>query len=160
MNTEITRLRRYEDDLHVSGTGVVILGAWSIIRILIELVLNTKDFIDLDEIDSVGAKAVTTALVLGLIAILSFIIMKVHLYIGLNAIKAAQGKPYKKGYVLAAIIFTVLSVLSLIVYKDEFNDLTRIDTTIASILVDLTTIYLFIVVIVSSFKIKKIKNED
>ncbi len=159
MNTEKAELRRYEDDLNVSGTGVVILGAWSVIRVLFEMTMNAKEFFGLEEINALSDKVITVVAIIVVVAIISFIIIKVHLYIGLNAMRAAKGKPYKKGYVTAAIIVTVLSVLSLITYKDEVQNLDNIDTTIASILVDLTTIYIFTVVIGSSFRIKKIKNE-
>ncbi len=160
MNTEKAEIRRYEDDLNVSGTGVVILGAWNVIRVLFEMTMNAKEFFGLDEIDAFSDKVIQVVLMIGIIAIISFIIMKVHLYIGLNAMRAAKGKPYKKGYLTAAIIITVLSVLSLITYKDQIQDLDNIDTTIASILVDLTTIYIFIVVIVSSFRIKRLKQQQ
>ncbi len=159
MNTEKAELRRYEDDLNVSGTGVVILGAWSVIRVLFEMAMNAKDFFGLAEIDTFSDKVITVVVILVGIAIISFIIMKVHLYIGLNAMRAAKGQPHKEGYLVAAVIVTVLSVLSLFTYKDDTKIIDNIDTTVASILVDLTTIYIFIVVIISSFRIKKIKNE-
>jgi predicted membrane protein len=86
--------------------------------------------------------------------------MKVHLYIGLNAMRAAKGRKYKGGYFVAAIIVTVLSVLSLFTYIEGFQNIEKIDTTIASMLVDITTIYIFLVVIISSLRIKKIKGES
>ncbi len=159
MNTEKAELRRYEDDLNVSGTGVIIMGAWSIIRVLIELFLNTKEYLNIDDEDP-GAMIAGMAVVIAIIAVLSLIIMKVHLYIGLNAMKAAKGMQHKKGYFVAAIIVAVLSVLSLWTYKEEFQDLEKIDTTLASMLVDITAIYIFVMVIVSSIKIKKIKGES
>ncbi|MCR4589489.1 MAG: hypothetical protein K5668_01545 [Lachnospiraceae bacterium] len=158
MNSEKAELRRYEDDLNVSGTGVVILGAWSVIRALIEIATNAKEIFKTAEINTFFEKVVAVVIILGVIGIISFIIMKVYLYIGLNAMRAAKGKPHKKGYLAAAIIITVISVLSLSSYIDNIQVLKNIDTTIASFLVDITTIYILILVIVSSFRIKKIKK--
>ncbi len=159
MNTEKAELRRYEDDLNVSGTGVIILGAWSIIRVLIELFMNTKEYLNFDGEDPDSAM-MGMVLVIAIIVVVSFVIMKIHLYIGLNAMRAAKGREHKEGYFVAAIIIAVLSVLSLATYAEDLQDLDKIDTTLASILVDITTIYIFIVVIVSSIRIKKIKGES
>ncbi len=159
MNTEKAELRRYEDDLNVSGTGVIVLGAWSIIRVLIELFMNTKEYLNFDGEDPDSAM-MGMVLVIAIIVVVSFVIMKIHLYIGLNAMRAAKGREHKEGYFVAAIIIAVLSVLSLATYAEDLQDLDKIDTTLASILVDITTIYIFIVVIVSSIRIKKIKGES
>ena len=94
------------------------------------------------------------------IVVVSFVIMKVHLYIGLNAMRAAKGREHKEGYFVAAIIIAVLSVLCLFTYKEAFKNIERIDTTMASLLVDITTIYILIMVIVSSIRIKRIKGDS
>ncbi len=159
MNTENAELRRYEDDLNVSGTGVIIMGAWSIIRVLIELFMNTREYLNIDNKDPESAM-MSIALAVAVIVVVSFVIMKVHLYIGLNAMRAAKGREHKEGYFVAAIIIAVLSVLCLFTYKEAFKNIERIDTTMASLLVDITTIYIFIVVIVSSIRIKRIKGDS
>jgi len=158
MNTENAELRRYEDDLNVSGTGVIIMGAWSVVRVLIELFMNTREYLNIDNEDPESAM-MSIALAVAVIVVISFVIMKVHLYIGLNAMRAAKGREHKEGYFVAAIIIAVLSVLALFTYKEAFKNIESIDTTMASILVDITTIYIFIVVIVSSIRIKKIKGD-
>ena len=158
MDTEKAELRRCEDDLNVSGMGVIIMGAWSIVRVLIELFLNTKEYLNFEGEDPESAMAGKIA-VIAIIAVISFVIMKVHLYIGLNAMRAAKGRKPKGGYFIAAIIVTVLSVLSLFTYAEDFQNIEKIDTTIASMLVDITTIYIFLVVIISSVRIKRIKEE-
>ncbi len=154
--SEKARLRKYEDDLNVSGTAVVVLGAWSIVKVFIQAFLGTRDSIELDKEDLI-TRVLAVLAVIAIMAIISFIIMKIHLYIGLNAMRAAKGKEHKKGYFVGAVIILILSILSLITYKEKFRDLENIDTTIASIIVDLTTIYIFAIVIISSLKIKELK---
>lgn len=157
MNSDKALLRKYEDDLNICGLGVVIMGAWGVIRVLIVLFLGTKENLGLDEIDR-NDLFIAMIVVIAIIAATSFIVIKIHLYVGLNAMRAARGKEHKSGYFVVAVILTVLSIIGLLSYRDSFNHLENIDTTIASILVDLTTIYLFLGVIISTVKIKKIKK--
>ena len=159
MNSDKALLRKYEDDLNVSGTGVIIMGAWSIVRVLIELFMNGKEFLNIDEEDP-QFFMIGMIIVFALVAVIAVGVMSVHLYIGLNAIRAARGKEYKKGYYAAAIIVTVLSFLSLATYINDLQDLEKIDITLASMLVDITTTYFFLVVIISSVRIKGIKVES
>ena len=73
--------------------------------------------------------------------------------------REARGKPYKKRYLIPAVIYTIALVASLSLYGEDFQDEEKLDTTIASILVDLTTIYLFIIVVRSALKIRKIRRD-
>ena len=157
MDSEKLKLRKYQDDLNVSGSGIIIMGAWSVVRVLIELFIGTKGA-SLLENDRTKDKVIGIAMVVVIVAILSFIIMKVHLYIGLNASRAAKGRAHKEGYFIAAIITFILSVASMYFYKSAFQNLENIDTTIASILVDLVSIYLLFTIISATIKIKKIKD--
>ena len=152
-------LRKYEDDLNAGGTGVIIMGAWGIVRILIELFLNTKEFLNLDN-DDPEYMIVGMVSAIVIIAVISVVVINIHLYIGLNARRAARGNDHKKGYFAAAIILAVISVLGLTTYINDIKDLYRLDTTLASMLVDITSIYLYILVIVSSVRIKGIKKES
>ena len=157
MNSERSTLRKYQDDLNVSGTGVIIMGAWSIVRAVIEMFIGTNKMdLDADDPTDMLISLIVTFLV---VSILFSIIMMLHLYIGVNAIRASKGMDHKKGYLKATVFFLILSVASLVLYRDDLQDIKNIDTTIAAILVDLTTIYIFIIVIVSSLKIRKIKEK-
>lgn len=157
MNTEKALLRKYEDDLNISGIGVIIMGAWSCAKVFIEVLLNSDDvFGEQGGIKDLGPVGISIVLIL--VFILSIIIMKIHLYIGGNAMKASKGMQHKKGYFVAAIIYAVVNVLGLLPYYESLQNVDTIDTTIASILVDLTTIYILIIVIISTLKIKRIND--
>ena len=56
------------------------------------------------------------------------------------------------------MILLLLTVVGIISYKDRFKDTDNIDSTIASMLVDLTTIYVCVIVFISTKKIKQIKQ--
>lgn len=159
MDSEKRNLRRYQDDLNVSGTGAVLMGVWSIVRLFMELFMGTKNKLQFDADDPTEMLIMIIAVFL-VVGVLCYLVMKVHLYIGLNAIRASKEMPYKKGYLNAAFICLLLTIAGLFSYGEELKDIKNIDTTIASMLVDMTTIYIFIAVIVSTLKIKKIKEKE
>ena len=115
MCDEKVKLRRYEDDLHVGGIGVVILGAWDVLKVVIHGIMNLKADISLEAVagEDKVIGAVIVAVIIAVILFLFFLVFKIHLYIGLNASKAARGEPYKKGYYKGAVILLVLSVISI-----------------------------------------------
>ncbi|MCR5356808.1 MAG: hypothetical protein K6E63_05315 [Lachnospiraceae bacterium] len=160
MNNDKAALRRYEDDLNVGGLGVVILGAWDVLKVIMLLITEIKDEISLEEFAG-EEKAIAVGVIIVIVAmflLMVFLIFKIHLYIGLNASKAAKGEDYKKGYYTGAIILLVISVLSIFAYIYDLKDLQNIDTTIASFIVELTTIYVLWIVISNTRKIKNIKS--
>lgn len=161
MNNDKTNLRRYEDDLHVSGLAVVILGAWSVLKLIMEVILESKSVFGLQNYtgDIRMVAMLVFGVIVGVIVLISLLIFAFHYYIGINASKAARGLPYKKGYYVCSIIMLILSITGLAFYYNDFQNLENIDTTIASFLVDLTTIYVFFVVIISTNRIRKLKKK-
>lgn len=158
MGNDIVKLRRYQDDLNVGGLGIVILGAWDVLKVIMHSILTAKNDFNLDEFAD-EEKAFAVVIVVAIIAVillLALLIFKIHLYIGLNASKAARGEPYKKGYYIGAIILLVLSVAGMFTYVEELKDLDNIDTTIASFIVDLTSIYILWVIVSSPRKIREL----
>ncbi len=160
MDNDKATLRRYEDDLNVSGIGVIILGAWSVLKVFMQLILEIKEDISFKEIED-GQRAIAIGVFVAMIAVIIlifFLIFKIHLYIGLNAARAARGEPYKKGYYKGAVILLVLSVFGLSAYVNDLKDIENIDTTIASFIVDLTTIYILWTIVSSTRKIRAFKE--
>lgn len=133
------------------------MGVWNVMKVLMTFMVHYKEFFD-TEAEDLQFEIIAVAIIYALVAVLLILILKIHLYIGFNAIKAAKGGKYKKGYLPWTVILLVLMIASLATYYDSFQDLNNIDTTIASFLVDLTTIYIFTIVITSALKIKKFKQ--
>ncbi len=157
MDNSKVRLRRYEDDLYVSGTGIIIMGAWSVVKLLLGVFLGEdRDlFFEADSEPGQTAMMILTALMVG---ILSVLIIMLHVHIGLNAVRAARGKEYKRSYLIWNMMLLLLNIVGFIGYYDMFDDMENIDSTIASILVDLTSVYVCLIVIISANRIKKIKQ--
>ncbi len=160
MDSYKVKLRRYEDDLHVGGLGIVILGAWDVLKVILHVLLELKDDINLEEIayEDRAFAVVLLAVIIAVILLMVFLIFKIHLYIGMNASKAAKGEPYKKGYYTGAVILLVLSFAGMFTYIAELKDLNNLDTTIASFIVDLTMVYILWVVVSRTRKIRDLKS--
>lgn len=160
MDNYKVKLRRYEDDLHVGGLGVVILGAWDVLKVILHVLLELKDDINLEEIayEDRAFAVVLLAVIIAVILLMVFLIFKIHLYIGMNASKAAKGEPYKKGYYTGAVILLVLSFAGMFTYIGDLNDIENIDTTIASFIVDLTMVYILWVVVSRTRMIRDLKS--
>ena len=151
------RLRRYEDDLYVSGTGIIIMGAWGVVKLLLGVFLGEDRDLFFEADSELGQTAAIILTVL-MVGILSALIILLHVHIGLNAVRAARGKEYKKSYLIWNALLLLLNIVSFIGYYDMFDDMENIDSTIASILVDLTSVYVCLIVIISANRIKKIKQ--
>ena len=163
MNSEKALLRRHEDNLNVCGMGVIILGAWDVLKVIMQAFMEAKDIFQFDLEVTDDEKAVTLLVVIAIVAILillSALIFLFHIYIGRNAMKNAKRQPYKKGYFVWAVILLVLSVLGMLTYVDEIKETENLETTIASIIVDLTTIYILVNLVISTQKIKQIRAEQ
>lgn len=164
MDSDKVKLRKYEDDLDVCGFGVIILGAWGFLKAMMQIFMDTGDGsvftleMDFDTQKEKMAGIIILILIVALIVLFAFLIFFIHYYIGSNASKVAKGLPYKKGYYVWAIIILVLTVLGMGAYGDEIKDVDHIDTTIASMIVDMTTIYILGSVVYASRKVKKLRE--
>ena len=162
MNSDKALLRRQEDNLNVCGMGVIILGAWDVLKVVMQAILEAKDAYQFDLEVSEDEKAIALVVIIaiiGVLILLSGLIFLIHFYIGRNAMKNAKGQPYKKGYFVWAVIILVLSLLGTLSYADEIKEAEAIETTIASIIVDITSIYILVNLVISTRKVKELRAE-
>ena len=169
MQSGNAELRRYEDDLYVSGFGIIIMGIWSVLKSYIISFLGTKQEYDITP-ETLGIDVATDDqklylalffLVLAVIAIIAYIL---HFYVGFNAMREAKGKRHMR-YRASAYFVLIIDIVFLVIYPlmiygvladPEFN---AQETLGASIIVDLTTIFIVASVIVSGRRIIKIKQK-
>lgn len=159
-------LRRYEDNLNVCGSGIIVFGVWDAIKIIIQIFMNEngiKAYIFNDISKYAKGDLATYSLIVILIALVTVIlivlpIFLLHIYIGLNALRAARRLPHKRGYLVVAIIMFIISVLGMIIYIIGIKNMKYVEINIASIIVDLTYIYILGSVIVYTQKIKSFRE--
>ena len=163
MNSGKALLRRHEDNLNVCGMGVIILGAWDILKVIMQVLLEAKDIFKFDLEVTEEERAIAVGVVIAIVAILillCILIFLFHVYIGRNAMKNARGLPYKKGYFVWAVILLVLSITGMLFYADEIKEAEAIETVIASIIVDLTSIFILANLVISTRKVTQLRAEQ
>ena len=159
MGSEKAKLRRYEDDLNVSGTGALIMGVWMLVKTLIQAMMTPIFSLAFEGEDPALVPYIRAAAVF-VVSSLLLVVVVMHLYIGINAIRDARGREYKKGYRKLSAFLMVLTLLGFASYK---NFLSRQETflmSIASMIVDVTSIYIFAIILRSSGKIKQLRAEQ
>lgn len=168
MENDNAKLRRYKDDLYVSGFGLIIMGVWSVLKSAILSYLSTKQEYDLTP-ETLGIDGILDEekmyltvffLALAFILIIAFIL---HFYVGFNAMRDAKEKKHIR-YRASAYIVLICNISLMALYPPaiqsafanlEYDELL---TYGASLIVDLTTIFISASVVVSGRRIAKMKQ--
>ena len=158
------KLRQCKTELATAGAGYIIFGLWSVLKVVLIVFLRDGTLKKLLEDQSIPPEdiPVVTAFLFGILGVAAIVVIGLHFYVGIGAIKASRGGK-KKGYLIWARIFFVFDILALLGYGGQFRDLSNIgiqDTTIASFLVDLTVTLLLLGMIRSARLIKELSNGE
>ena len=97
--------RKYQNELIVTGNGVILFGIWSLVRAIMMLLFPSDAR---DQLLSASGTAVQTQLVIILTIVLFFILVGIdlvlRLFIGISARREAYGMKKRRGYLGAAIV--------------------------------------------------------
>ncbi len=157
------KIDHLKHNIYVGGIGVILMGFWSMAKILISIVLGFADYLKQPEFETLTEDDITAVIIVVVIvmAVFSVILIFIHLLIGLNAIRFAKGKKYRKLFLVVVIVFLVLQVLGIPSYFTNITDDDALDSLIAAALVDITLIFILGDIFVSVFKVKKLeKNRE
>ena len=93
-------LRRFCKNLEIAGNGYILFGVWSVVKIFMMLTMNSRIMKDL--IDSAGvvdrvSEHTMTLILIAIFAVISMVILILHLFIGRSAIKYSRGRKKRKG---------------------------------------------------------------
>lgn len=171
-------LRKHQNNLIIVGTGIIILGFWSVAK---SIMMFTIDNTSLEKIvkqvvmdsgtDSEMASNLTASDLMLIVTIITMVVtileLFVRVYIGKSAI--AEGRGQKKGnlYVALAIllalmdgIILVLNVYSILNTEEaSLGTAMNVANDIVTIIVDLTCLITTLVMIHSVIKLRKIAKE-
>ena len=109
----------------VCGWGVLVLGIWSVLRIVLSLSMEFKQFVNntilpyFSEKDWDYEKLIVT-IVIVCIFIISFIDVFIRLMICLSASAEGRGKKKKGFYVVLIVLLLLINLLSIISSVDNF----------------------------------------
>ena len=157
------KLRHCKSELATTGAGYIIFGVWSVLKVIMTVFLGDTTLKELLEGQSIAPEEIpfVMAFLIGLLSAGAIVVLGLHFYVGLGAIRASRGSK-KKGYLIWAIIFFVANVIGLLTYANFFRNPSSLeldDTTVASFLVDLTVTMLLFGMIRSTRLIKELSEE-
>ncbi|MBP5167762.1 MAG: hypothetical protein ILP14_00965 [Oscillospiraceae bacterium] len=155
-----TELRRKQISLHTLGTGIILFGAWSVVRAM--LVLQAKPLAELDLPDDpqiVLFIKILFFLFLGFFLLASF---SFRLYIGLSAQAEGTGRKKKSFYLYLTAVILLINILAFFLslyslFTNRFGNYNTLDY-IVTILVDLTSNILLAQLISTALRVRKLRT--
>lgn len=171
-------LRKHQNNLVIVGTGVIIMGFWSVaksimmctidkgkLETLVEKLVNESGY------DKEIASYITVSNVMLLATIITLLVtftgLSVRMYIGKCALAEGKGKKRGNLYLLMAIllaltngIFLLFNIYSIISTEEaSLGTAMNIANDIVTIIVDLTCLITTLVMIRSVIKLRKITKK-
>ena len=161
MDEEIlAQIRRYSRNIQISGTVVIVYGIWSIIKFLAPLFLGGSNIAELLGIDELEYEHYGWAAIAVIIVALS-IIFWAHYSIGSGALRYAKGKKKSKGFFIGALIFFIITVISMVQYFMSFDggdEDVYLDEILTSIMMDLTFLFVLFDLMRSTYRVNKLRK--
>lgn len=165
MNSEIEiKLRRYKNNLAIGGRGYIIFGVWAVVKLLMELSMGEVTFSYLIEeivkngVDRLFAIIFTTVFLVFLFAI----IINIHLMVGKNAVRFGKSQENRKRFYIYTSIVALANIIGIITYPvGIMTGLTTFSLTfIASLLVDLSVVFILTDLFYSALMIEKLIKQN
>ena len=156
------KIYRLKHNVYVSGIGVVLFGIWSSIKAFITVVQDGRVALEealkdnTIESDFLILYSITYYVIVIIIVLL---VIQFHNFIGFNAIRYAKGNKYHKSYILFAMFLTFIELYEIPGYIRALKNIEDLDTTIVSIIVNITLIYILLDIIISSIRLKQIEKK-
>ncbi len=161
MNSESQiQLRRYTNNLRLDGWGYIFVGIWNVLKLVIVFSMNSHEFDRfVDALDLVNADEKMVIPVLSAtLALISLVILVVHVTVGGAAIRYSKGERKRKGFMYMGIVILLITILG--IPSDVMPDGTfKITSTgIASVLVDLTACFILFDMILSTLQVDRFRR--
>lgn len=163
---EQIRIRKSQNTLIVVGTGTILFGIWTALKMIGSLFMLKKETIEamrklaaggLDQNTDRQVFAVTLAIAL----FATLILLLLRAFIGLSALAEGRGRRRHRLYIPAAMFMIVLSVLSFCANffsvdgQKPYGALTP-DTTFSGMIIELTSIIMLFEMVYSALMIRKL----
>ncbi len=144
--------------MYIGGLGVIIFGFWTVLRLLLGVVLGSQKIID-DEVMANIPEEIADDFVLYvylILAILCILIIVLHTFIGINSMRFAKDKKYRKIFILFSLMLMVFQFLIIPSYVTQFMNIKDLDTVFAAAIVDITFTAILIDINLSYFRVKRL----
>ena len=154
---ESVKYRRNCNTLVVFGTGVILYGFWSIIKLAMCLIFEVEIFNkeDLEEFGPIGI-----SIVLVIVVIIMAVDVLIRLRTGLRARYEGAGKKAGKSYLFGCIWLILESAISIIiVVPDVINMEGDFIDTYLSVFMELTSLAMTIEVFMAGISVRKYRKK-
>lgn len=159
MSEEVkAKIRKYNNDIKICGIGVILLSIWTMIRFFLTIYfshISMTDFFDLPK-EITNAEIIITFIFFWTIMA---IILLIHFIIGMSAIRYSMGKTKKWGFLIFIFLFAI-SDCSSVVFFFVPGEVNTNDTKIASILLDITSFYIYFDMIYAVIRVNMIRRKQ
>ena len=165
-DTEDVKMRRTKDILLSSGTGVILFAVWGIVRTILNFTLvNKNNNEDLAEVYAGLGEGQNADMIFAISASLAVALLAaevgLRLFVGLSARAESKGKKKGWAYVVIACIMIpiyiagiVISIVNIVTVHTGVIDL------IVTVIVEVTSLFAFIELVVSATRLKKMKKHQ
>ena len=150
-------LRRYEDRLIVTGSGIFVVGLWSVVKFAMIYAFGQLPEFSNEIMAELGE---SETLVLGIVLFITLVLLMLsHLYIGRSAQNEGLRKSTNKwGYIVFTVLFTVLYGISV---SDDIRNLdiyydTAFDGIVETI-IDITVLVTLVELIIAAVEVKYLR---
>ena len=149
------QLRRYNRNIRMSGSVVIVYGVWSVIKFIVPILFGTINVAQMLGADEEEFKEYGWFAIIIIIIMLGIILL-VHVLIGRGAINYSTGKKKSRLFFVGALIFFGFTLCSIYQYGDDIKNvryLEDIDETLAAIMMDLTFLFVLFDLMRSTIKV-------
>ena len=155
---ETKYIRRTEDDLAISGLAVLAMGAWSSVKLWVNMALRYSEVKEMAIERGFPLWLLTEMLIL-IAVIAGGLGMLLHIYIGLSASADAFRRKIVPPYVMVSVVLfagTVLSALDTVILLEEA---TESSAQTASLIIDMTLLFALFQLIRAARRLKRMRRE-
>lgn len=169
MNSDIeVNLRKYRANLAGSGTGYILFGIWTVIKIFMTVTMNRSyiagilsdlDF-DIDKADD-ETRQIAYIVICSFLFLIALVALLFHLYIGMRAIRYSSKETSSKFFVAFSILIMLINISNLPDYFKSLEEGLSVMNArgIVPAVVDLTVVFLLFDIIYSVHRIDSLENK-
>lgn len=147
------KIRRFENNLITLGTGIIVFGMWSFVKLLLStLFLEEYNFSKIDPENAVFVNVIVWTL--------AVLIVLLYVWLGLSA--RAEGKGKRKRIVYLFFVGIVIFFSTLIIILEIYTLVTQkgdMLTMFLTIIIDVTRLIFMIELMYSSIALRRLKKQ-
>ena len=167
------RLRRDENTLTVVGSGVILFGVWTVVKMVLQEINRFPEFMAELGADELGFEEtgladlgldpnlLAMAVAFTVVIIVYLMDLGLRVFVGLSARAEGRGRPQGRLYLILAGLLLVLSGLSFVSYViTYFSHSEYVVDADAAILVELTSFITLLQMIISAVRVRRARRME